>query len=187
MRDVDSLDPRIDSCAGSIVVGLETIRGPAALAAILSRVEPGCVVFSLDLRAGRPLTAPGSDWGGCDPLDLALRVADLGVRRVLLLDLAHVGTGQGIGTRRLLGDLKAVRPGLDIAVGGGISGVAELDELAGAGASAVLIGSALHDGRISPEGLIWFRDRSGGCASLAGQVSTCRPDQAPTAAQKPAL
>jgi phosphoribosylformimino-5-aminoimidazole carboxamide ribotide isomerase len=149
IRDRASLPPLVDSDVTTIVAGLETVRGPAALGAILDHVAPDRLVFSLDLRAGRPLMAgDGTAWGTIDPFTLAGSAVALGVRRLLLLDLARVGTGRGAGTLPLLARLKEAHPGLEITVGGGIAGCDEVRALARAGAQAVLIGSALHDGRI---------------------------------------
>jgi phosphoribosylformimino-5-aminoimidazole carboxamide ribotide isomerase len=107
------------------------------------------LVFSLDLRAGLPLIgSDGEAWGTTDPFALARRAITLGVRRILLLDLARVGTGRGTGTLPLVARLFESDPDLEIAVGGGIADREEVRQLAQVGAHAVLIGSALHDGRI---------------------------------------
>lgn len=148
VRDVSSLPPLLDAGVPTILVGLETIRGPEALRAIVETVGPQRIVFSLDLREGRPLTADHVDWSVNAPEAIAEEAIALGVRRFLLLDLARVGLGRGIGTEPLLRHLALAGPDVEITVGGGISCVGELHSLAEAGAAAVLVGSALHDGRI---------------------------------------
>lgn len=149
IRDRASLAPLLDESVATIVVGLETVRGPDALAGVVAAAAPGRLVFSLDLRAGSPLI--GGDraaWGTADPFTLARVVVSIGIRRLLLLDLERVGTGRGTGSLALLGRLRAAGADLEIAVGGGISRPDEVRSMARAGADAVLIGSALHDGRI---------------------------------------
>ncbi|MBX6315285.1 MAG: hisA/hisF family protein [Isosphaeraceae bacterium] len=149
VRDLSSLPPLLDAGVSTIIVGLETVRGPEALAGLVERLGPA-LAFSLDLRDGRPLIAEGTEaaWGATHPRALAEAVIALGCRRLLLLDLARVGTGRGTGTLGLLADLRAVHPRLEIAAGGGISGPEDLRRLEDAGASAVLVGSAFHDGRV---------------------------------------
>ena len=95
-----------------------------------------------------PVRAPGSRWETDDPLTLCRLALEFGVRRILLLDLTRVGSGSGVGTLPLLEALAALHPELDITIGGGVSGIDELTALKETAASAVLIGSALHDGRI---------------------------------------
>jgi phosphoribosylformimino-5-aminoimidazole carboxamide ribotide isomerase len=148
VRDVSTLLPLLEAGVGTILVGLETVRGPAATAEVVAATGPGRVVFSLDLREGRPIVAEGAGWGTDDPMALAGAAIEGGVRRLLLLDLARVGMGRGVGTLSLLERLHEAHPDVEMAVGGGIAGSADLLPIARAGGSAALVGSALHDGRI---------------------------------------
>ncbi|WP_406697036.1 HisA/HisF-related TIM barrel protein [Singulisphaera sp. Ch08] len=160
VRDVSSLAPLLDAGIPTILVGLETVRGPEALRAIVETVDPQRIVLSLDLHDGSPLIADQANWNLKEPEAIAEKALGLGVQRLLLLDLARVGLGQGIGTEQLLRRLALARPDVEITVGGGISSVGELRTLADAGASAVLVGSALHDGRIGNEELTHIFSRS---------------------------
>jgi phosphoribosylformimino-5-aminoimidazole carboxamide ribotide isomerase len=148
IRDRTGLDPLLAAGVSSLVIGLETVRGPAALSAIGSELRPEQLVFSLDLRAGVPLVGDGADWGTSDPFTIGCSAIALGIRRLLILDLARVGTGRGSGTMALLARLHGEHPEIEITVGGGIAGLAEVRALAQVGAGGVLLGSALHDGRI---------------------------------------
>ena len=124
--DGASLSSLMDAGVSRIVAGLETVRGPGALAEILDLAGPDRVVFSLDLRDGLPKVAEGAEWGTSDPRALAESVLALGVRRLLLLDLACVGTGRGVGTMTLLSHLAADHPEVEIGVGGGVAGPQDL-------------------------------------------------------------
>jgi phosphoribosylformimino-5-aminoimidazole carboxamide ribotide isomerase len=148
IRDRGTLGPLLAAGVSSLVVGLESVRGSVALAAICSELRPAQLVFSLDLRAGKPVIAAGADWGSSDPFRIGCSAIALGIRRLLLLDLARVGTGRGSGTMSLLTRLHTAHPEVEIAVGGGIVDRDELRAVEQGGASAVLLGSALHDGRI---------------------------------------
>lgn len=149
LRDRTMLPPLLNAGISTLIVGLETVRGPVALAGIISEVGPDRLVFSLDLRAGLPLFAEGrARWGTTDPFSLARSVMTLGVRRLVLLDLARVGTGRGTGTLALLARLRELDTSTEITVGGGIADRDEVQTLERAGANNILVGSALHDGRI---------------------------------------
>ena len=150
VRGPESLGPLIEAGVRTIVVGLETVRGPAALGEIVATVGAGAVALSLDLRDDRPILAPGANWRSDRADDLALEAIEAGVRRLILLDLARVGTGRGIGSRPLLTDLARSLPALEFVVGGGVAGPGDLEVLDKAGAAAVLVGSAIHDGRFGP-------------------------------------
>ena len=67
---------------------------------------------------------------------------------MIVLDLARVGLGEGVGTLPLISALRADHPAIDIVAGGGIASPDDMNRLEEAGATAALVGSALHDGRI---------------------------------------
>jgi phosphoribosylformimino-5-aminoimidazole carboxamide ribotide isomerase len=130
-----------------VVVGLETLAGPKELAAILEAVAAPSVVFSLDLKDSKPL-GQANTWRSAEPLAIARQAYSLGVRSMILLDLARVGLGQGPGTESLCRKLRDAHGDLELVVGGGVRGADDLEVIADWGASAVLVASALHDGRI---------------------------------------
>ena len=107
-------------------------------------------IFSLDLFEGRPRIAAPAAWKSALPRELARQAIEHGVRHILLLDLARVGTGQGLGTQSLFAQIRADHPGVRVSAGGGIARIEDVIELKDAGAWGVLVASALHDGRIGP-------------------------------------
>jgi phosphoribosylformimino-5-aminoimidazole carboxamide ribotide isomerase len=78
------------------------------------------------------------------------------VRRLLVLELSRVGSGRGLDTLALAAAVKRLDPAVAVAVGGGVSGPGDLSAAARAGVDAVLVGSALHDGRITGDDLRQF-------------------------------
>jgi len=161
LRDGLSVPPLLDSGASTLVAGLETLRGEAGLAEIVAVAGPERVVFGLDLRGGVPLRSPEGHWGTDDPRVIVEIAMALGVRRVLLLDVARVGRGGGVGTTGLVGVLARTHPEVEIAVGGGVAGPGDLEALADAGIAAVLVASALLDGRIGADDLRRLASRHG--------------------------
>lgn len=75
---------------------------------------------------------------------MAEAAAAAGVRTMIVLDLARVGTGTGVDTA-LVARLVRRLPGVAIVAGGGIRGRADLACLEDAGAWGALVGSALHE------------------------------------------
>ncbi len=141
-------DAEVVARSGSgVVLGLETLAGPAVLFEVVSKF-PDRVLFSLDLKAGVPL-GDTSPWGVTDPQAIAARAIDLGVRRLLVLDLARVGEGAGCGTEELCARLAAAHPDVELWAGGGVRDASDLERLRDAGVRVALVASALHDDRIS--------------------------------------
>jgi phosphoribosylformimino-5-aminoimidazole carboxamide ribotide isomerase len=148
VRGADDLPPLLAIDGLSVVAGLETTSGPDAIAAMLDLAGPDRLIVSLDLRDGRPITPAPEAWDGADAPAVASRLFAIGVRRAILLDLARVGRGEGVGTIPLLESITRGHPDAAAIVGGGVASEADLIDARRRGASAVLVGSALHDGRI---------------------------------------
>jgi phosphoribosylformimino-5-aminoimidazole carboxamide ribotide isomerase len=155
IRDLTSARPLLElkSAGVTIVAGLETIGGPQQLAAVLRCAGAEGVVFCLDLEDGHPRAGSPAAWATADPFALASEAIAQGVSRLLILDLSRVGTGRGTGTEDLLVRLRSAYSGVDVFVGGGISRIEEVARIRALGARGLLLGSALHDGRIGPREL----------------------------------
>jgi phosphoribosylformimino-5-aminoimidazole carboxamide ribotide isomerase len=134
-----------------VVIGLETIAGPEVLAAAVNDLRESAV-FSLDLREGQPL-GNVSAWPSGSAEGIATLAVELGVRRIIVLDLASVGGRAGIGTLDLCGWLAKSQPQVEIYAGGGVRDVNDLRQLRDAEVRGALVASALHDGKLSPDDL----------------------------------
>jgi len=116
---------------------------------MLREVGPKRLIFSLDMKHGVPLTSAPA-WQNLSPIEIAKLSLRLGARRFILLDLARVGMGEGVGTEPLCRELRALAPEAEIIAGGGVRSIADLDSLERAGCDAALVASVLHDGRLDP-------------------------------------
>jgi phosphoribosylformimino-5-aminoimidazole carboxamide ribotide isomerase len=133
-----------------VVVGTETL--PAADA--LERLLPGAVL-SVDLREGRTLS-PDPRLAGRPALDALARLHRAALREVIVLDLARVGSGSGPDVR-LIAELHAAFPDLELFAGGGVRDVEDLQALGDAGAVGALVATALHGGVIGRRELAGLR------------------------------
>jgi phosphoribosylformimino-5-aminoimidazole carboxamide ribotide isomerase len=134
----------LDLGAHRVVVGTETLTGPEALDRLLA--ELGEVVLSVDLRDGRTLSA-GPQLAGLPALDAVARLHRVGLREVIVLDLARVGSGAGPDVG-LIAEIHAAFPDLELLAGGGVRDAADLRALCAAGAAGALVATALHRGVI---------------------------------------
>ena len=125
-----------------IIVGLESIVGPSALQAVLD-VAGDRTIFSLDLKCGELLSdSPG--WRNHTPDSVAHAAVSMGVKRIIVLDLAAVGRDAGLHTVELCRELTQRFPQTEFISGGGIRSAEDLAELERAGCCGALVSSALH-------------------------------------------
>jgi phosphoribosylformimino-5-aminoimidazole carboxamide ribotide isomerase len=137
--------------AARVVIGTETLAGEAALERLRAELPDAPLVLSLDLRAGRVLS-PDPELARLAPPEALSRLARFGVREVIALDLARVGSGEGPDVALVRG-LRARFPELELLAGGGVRDAADLCALAGAGADGALVATALHGGAIGRDEL----------------------------------
>jgi uncharacterized protein related to proFAR isomerase len=128
-----------------VVIGLETLPSFEALDVICISVGGQRVVFSLDMKNGSPILAPGSGLraSGTTPAALAARAAKAGVGAIIALDPARVGLGGGVDLK-LIRAVRKAAPDVMLLAGGGVRGEEDLPPLSEAGADAILAATMLH-------------------------------------------
>jgi phosphoribosylformimino-5-aminoimidazole carboxamide ribotide isomerase len=149
LRTVRAAGPLLAAGVSTVVAGLETLAGPEVLGELLQEVGAARLCFSLDLKAGRPLAA--SAWNANVAWDIAEEVVGMGVRRLIILDLARVGVATGTGTESLCARVAAAFPDVAVLAGGGVRDRDDLERLRQLGVAGALVASALHDGRLNRE------------------------------------
>jgi len=121
-----------------VVVGTETLADADALGRLPE------AVLSVDLREGRTLS-PDPRLAGLQALDAVALLHRPGLREVIVLDLARVGSGAGPDVAAIA-EIHAAFPDLELLAGGGVRDAADLRALGAAGAAGALVATALHRG-----------------------------------------
>lgn len=158
IADVPTALAALDHGAGRVIVALESLVEPSILSRLLADYGPGRVMFSLDLRGGRPLTKIAS-WRERPPLELAEWAVGEGVTELIVLDLAAVGRSEGPPVLGLCREVHARYPCVTIYAGGGVRGEEDLAALAEAGVTGALVATALHRGQLRPDVVRPLRSR----------------------------
>ena len=140
----------LDSDVSKVIIGTETLRSIRFVAEAVDSFGSERVLVSLDLMGNRIIS--GFELGRlAEPVAFLRELEALGVSQIIVLDLARVGSGEGVNMpflREALGNIK-----VNVLVGGGVRDVTDLVELKGLGVFGVLLATALHSGKISPESL----------------------------------
>ncbi len=146
VADLERAEKLLKSKVAKVIVGTETLPRLSFVREIVESLGKERVVVSLDLKGGKVVSK--FELGKLsDPLDLLREFQGMGVEQILVLDLDRVGSGEGVNTPLLTSALKSRR--VQVFVGGGVRGLADLLELKELGVFGVLVATALHSGKIA--------------------------------------
>ncbi len=138
------------SKVSKIIVGTETLPNLDFVSETIECFGSERVVISLDLMNGKVLSKSESA-RSMSALALAREFQGIGVTQMIVLDLARVGSGEGVDFAFLKEILNSLE--IKVLVGGGVRDIKDLIELKNLGVYGVLLATSLHNGRISMEQL----------------------------------
>ncbi len=147
IRSAESAKAWLDADVDRVVIGTAAVRNPAMVAEVCRVHGAGRVVVSVDARDGMVALQGWQEASELSALELASRMAGLGVERLLYTDIARDGmlTGPDLETNASL--VKAT--GMAILASGGVSSVDDIRGLAPTGVEGVIVGRALYTGAVS--------------------------------------
>ena len=136
--------------ASKVIIGTETLPSVSFVSEAVAFLGKERVIVSLDLRGDEVLS--GFELGRlAEPLTFLRELEVRGVSQIIVLDLTKVGSGEGANIAFLQKVLRTIKA--KVFVGGGVRDVKDLVELKELGVYGVLVATALHSGKISPESL----------------------------------
>ncbi|MEM2129692.1 MAG: HisA/HisF-related TIM barrel protein [Candidatus Bathyarchaeia archaeon] len=136
----------LENHISKIIIGTETLTDLNLVTEAIILLGSEKVVVSLDLMNNQLLSRLDTE-PRTPPLALLPRFQEAGVSQIIILDLARVGSGEGVNMPLIE---EAIRNFKGKAyVGGGIRNISDLLELERIGATGALIATALHSGKIS--------------------------------------
>jgi phosphoribosylformimino-5-aminoimidazole carboxamide ribotide isomerase len=134
-EDLATVDPRTKT-----ILGTETLADPGVIALAASHLGSENVILSLDYRDGVLIGDDG---------DFSHHLYDAaffsGVTRFVVLDLSHVGMRKGGIDPTIIERLRKTFPAADLIAGGGVRNRDDMNRLESAGATGVLVATALHE------------------------------------------
>jgi phosphoribosylformimino-5-aminoimidazole carboxamide ribotide isomerase len=150
IADLERAKKVLKSHASKVIIGTETLPSISFIGEAVKALGSERVVVSLDLK-GEKVISRFELGAFSNPLDLLREFQGMGIDQIIVLDLARVGSGEGVNMPFLREVLKNQR--VKVFVGGGVRDVNDLVELQNVGVFGVLVATALHSGKISLEEL----------------------------------
>jgi phosphoribosylformimino-5-aminoimidazole carboxamide ribotide isomerase len=129
-----------------VILGTAAVEEPGIVAAV-SETHPEGVLVSLDAKGGEVVVSGWTEGTGLEPAAAAARYEELGAGGILFTDVDVEGRLEGVreGPVRELVDAVSV----PVVASGGVATLADVRALKQAGASAVVVGTALYEGRFT--------------------------------------
>lgn len=149
LRSVSDVQQMIEYGAAQVVIGTLAAESPERLESFV-QLFGFRICVGIDARGGQVLTHGRQEEDKISVLELARRVADAGVDRVVYTDASRDGTLSGVNleqTRQL-----ARESGLRVTASGGVSSLADIHQLKSirqCGVDSVIVGKALYEGRFT--------------------------------------
>ena len=144
LRDIDTIKEALDSGVEKVVVGTKALDEKFLSDAVKKFGEK--IVAGIDAKDGVVFTKGWLTKTGTKAVDLAKRMADIGVKTINYTDIARDGMLEGPNIKALKEMLGAIRIG--IVAAGGISkldDVKRLKSLEADGLKGMIIGKALYE------------------------------------------
>ena len=146
VNDLKKARQVIQQGPSKIIVGTETLNSISFIKEAINTLGAKCIVVSLDMKNGQLLSKldPAKF---SNPIEVLRLFQRMGLTRAILLDLARVGSEEGVDVAFLKKVLESVD--IEILVGGGIQDINDVINLKKLGVFGVLLATSLHSGKIT--------------------------------------
>ncbi|WP_256295827.1 1-(5-phosphoribosyl)-5-[(5-phosphoribosylamino)methylideneamino]imidazole-4-carboxamide isomerase [Haloarchaeobius salinus] len=129
-----------------VILGTAAVENPDIVAEI-SEQYPDGVLVSLDAKGGEVVVSGWTEGTGLDPAEAVGRYEELGAAGILFTDVDVEGRLDGVQTEPVRRLVDAVD--IPVVASGGVATLGDVRALRDAGAAAVVVGSALYEGRFT--------------------------------------
>ncbi|MFB6087948.1 MAG: 1-(5-phosphoribosyl)-5-[(5-phosphoribosylamino)methylideneamino]imidazole-4-carboxamide isomerase, partial [Haloarculaceae archaeon] len=146
IRTVADATDLLEAGVDRVILGTAAVENPDIVADI-SAEYPDTVLVSLDAKDGEVVVSGWTEGTGLDPAAAASRYEELGAGGILFTDVDVEGQLEGVRTEPVRRVVEAVD--VPVVASGGVATVDDVRALKEAGASAVVVGSALYEGRFT--------------------------------------
>jgi phosphoribosylformimino-5-aminoimidazole carboxamide ribotide isomerase len=149
LRTMTDMEEALGLGLARVILGTVAVEEPSLVAEAVQRFGAKRIVVGIDARRGRAATHGWQEISSISATELAFRVRELGVERVVYTDIARDGMLGGVNVEAVR-EL-AQRTGLKVIASGGVSSLDDLcrlKEVEASGVEGVIIGQALYTGAL---------------------------------------
>ncbi len=146
ISDLTRAERVLEAGASNVIIGTETLTDLGFAGEAVRALGEDRVIVSVDLKGGE-LLSRSERIRSMNPLRLVETLEEMGVARVIVLDLTRVGSEQGANMGVVAEVLE--KTGVEVITGGGMRGIEDLEEARGLGVSGALIATVLHTRKLT--------------------------------------
>lgn len=149
LRSVADIEQLIEYGAARVVAGTLVVESPDTLEKLV-HLYGSRVCVGIDAKHGQVMTRGWEKAEKITAVELARRVATVGVERIIYTDVARDGTLEGVNVEQTCEVARG--SGLKVTASGGVSSLADIVKLRQAsscGIDSAIIGKALYEGRFT--------------------------------------
>ncbi len=151
---VELLETGIDR----IIFGTVALKSPHLIEQVANAFSPERVMVALDAREGKVAIDGWREVTGVDATEAAKQVERLGAGSLLFTNIDVEGLMEGVDQEIIAEFVSSVS--IPVVIAGGVSSVEDIGKIKDAGASGVVMGSALYKGKIDFNELLRRRQGS---------------------------
>jgi phosphoribosylformimino-5-aminoimidazole carboxamide ribotide isomerase len=147
IRSVEAVERLLNAGIQHVILGSLAIRDPAAVTELQKKYGADRIIVALDHRNGNVMIGGWTSGADVSLIDALAMYVRLGAKTFLITSITRDGTLSGP-------DLETMEdacnyPGAEVIAAGGIGSLRDLAALKRIGASGVVVGKALYEGRFS--------------------------------------
>jgi len=150
LRTMADIEEALELGLARVILGTVAVKEPSLVAEAVQRFGADRIAVGIDARKGNVATHGWQEVSSVAATELAFRVKELGVERIIYTDISRDGMLSGVNVEAV-GEL-AQRAGLQVIAAGGVSSlddIRRLKEIEHFGIEGVIIGQALYAGAFS--------------------------------------
>lgn len=147
LRSMADIQRAIGAGASRVVLGTLAVKEPGIVREAVANFGSDAVCVALDARDGLVTTHGWTEKTAMTPVELGVKMAEVGVRHALFTDVSRDGKLSGVNAAATIA--LGRETGLQVIASGGVTTLAEIEQLCDSGQVAgAVIGMALYEGKL---------------------------------------
>jgi phosphoribosylformimino-5-aminoimidazole carboxamide ribotide isomerase len=147
LRTISTIESALDMGVERVILGTVAIENPDLIDQVVAAFGGDRVVVGIDAREGKVRIHGWRKGSGVDPIELAKKTVDQGVRTSIVTDITRDGMDEGVNLD--LANRIQSETGLAVIAAGGVNSLQDVQRAKAIGLQGIIIGRALYEGQVS--------------------------------------